>query len=64
MKNKCIHCNKKLNDEELFYYGNTCDKCEHHLITLFHGSKFQIIISMSKLYFRKIISLSIKSISN
>ncbi len=57
MKNshRCEICNKRLNENELLYYGYTCEKCERHFITEHKGNKFKTAISLIRLYFRKVI---------
>lgn len=51
----CEACNKPLNEDELLYYGFTCEKCERHFITEHEGNKFKTAISLIRLYFRKVI---------
>lgn len=57
MKNshRCEICNKRLNESELLYYGYTCEKCERHFITEHEGNKLKTVLSLIRLYFRKVI---------
>ena len=52
---KCVHCNRKLEEYEIMQYS--CNECEQYFLDKEFGSKFQLIISTSKFYFRKIINI-------
>lgn len=54
---RCIHCNKELNFEEMYYYENSCEECEIYFHSTRHEKrKIKLVRLRVKLYLRRLMN--------